>query len=190
MEEKIKHDTKIKATWRERECPVSAGLSGQRGPPAPPPTPCPHPVSLAEKGGGGAGPGPRRNLPPKWAVERHLSSPSPPSCPPPQQPPYIWLSSWILRGKWGSGGQSQSRSRQEDGKRWGTDPQLGPSTRRTRRLGPALWDSKNQRRRPRPVGRRSGSLRGQNYSTDALSLAPALSEMSQKLNLENGKQKS
>lgn len=27
MKEKIKHDTKIKATWRERECPVSMGLS-------------------------------------------------------------------------------------------------------------------------------------------------------------------
>lgn len=37
MEEKIKHDTKIKATWRERECPVSVELSGQGGPPTPPP---------------------------------------------------------------------------------------------------------------------------------------------------------
>lgn len=39
MKEKIKHDTKIKATWRERECPVSVGLSGQGGPPT-----TPHPV--------------------------------------------------------------------------------------------------------------------------------------------------
>ena len=33
MKEKIKHDTKIKATWRERECPVSMGLSWQAGSP-------------------------------------------------------------------------------------------------------------------------------------------------------------
>ena len=51
MEEKIKHDTKIKATWRERECPVSAGLSRQEGyPTPPPPTASLYPTSLAETG--------------------------------------------------------------------------------------------------------------------------------------------
>lgn len=78
MKEKIKHDTKIKATWRERECPVSMGLSWQAGSP-----PSTHPTSLAEPEGlGREETGPGRPLPPKGAVEKPLSRPHRPSCTP------------------------------------------------------------------------------------------------------------
>ena len=78
MKEKIKHDTKIKATWRERECPVSMGLSWQAGSP-----PSTHPTSLAETEGlGREETGPGRPLPPKGAVEKPLSRRLRPSCTP------------------------------------------------------------------------------------------------------------
>lgn len=69
MEEKIKHDTKIKATWRERECPVSVGLSGQGGlqPPSHTHTHPHDPHDLVREGGkvmvGFEEPEPKRKLP-------------------------------------------------------------------------------------------------------------------------------
>lgn len=100
MEEKIKHDTKIKATWRERECPVSVGLSGQ-GDLQPPPTP--HLCSFYDPGreGKGAGVGGAwawKDSPPKWALGRPL---------------YGWQAP-CTPGSYkatGSGGQSECESR-------------------------------------------------------------------------------
>lgn len=95
----------------------------------------------------------------------------------------------VLKGNRGSGGQREEAGRRKHnlGKPRAKVGALAPCTWRAGRPRPALLDNKDERGQPRPMGRRSGPLRGQNYSTDPFSLARP-SEMTQKLNFENRKQ--